>query len=48
MIELSPDGATGPAQAVASDLHMDWELARTSPGFVDWLRRASAAAPPNG
>ena len=31
---------TGPAQAVASDLHMDWELACLSPGFVHWLRSA--------
>jgi hypothetical protein len=30
---------TGPAQAVASDLQMDWDLACTSPGFVAWLRQ---------
>jgi hypothetical protein len=34
---------TGPAQAVASDLQMDWELACSSPGFVDWLRKAAAS-----
>jgi hypothetical protein len=33
---------TGPAQAVASDLQMDWDLACTSPGFVAWLREAAA------
>jgi hypothetical protein len=32
---------TGPAQAVASDLQMDWELACSSPGFVTWLRAAA-------
>ena len=36
---------TGPAQAVASDLQMDWELACSSPGFVRWLREASSGAP---
>jgi hypothetical protein len=35
---------TGPAQAVASDLQMDWDLACSSTGFVTWLR---AAARPN-
>jgi hypothetical protein len=44
VVELSPDGATGPAQAVASDLQMDWQLACTSPGFVTWLRQASSPA----
>jgi hypothetical protein len=34
---------TGPAQAVASDLQMDWDLACTSPGFVSWLRQASSS-----
>jgi hypothetical protein len=43
VVELSPDGATGPAQAVASDLQMDWQLARTSPGFVAWLRQAATS-----
>ena len=37
---------TGPAQAVASDLQMDWNLACTSPGFVTWLRNAAARAEP--
>ncbi len=37
---------TGPAQAVASDLQMDWNLACTSPGFVAWLRQAAARGEP--
>jgi hypothetical protein len=41
IVAVSVGGATGPAQAVASDLQMDWELARSSPGFVDWLRAAA-------
>jgi hypothetical protein len=41
VVELSPDGATGPAQAVASDLDMDWQLACQSEGFVAWLREAA-------
>jgi hypothetical protein len=36
--------ATGPAQAVACDLQLDWDLTLTSPGFVDWLRSASPKA----
>jgi hypothetical protein len=50
VVELSPDGATGPAQAVASDLDMDWQLACASPGFVTWLREAAArgVSSPNG
>ena len=36
--------ATGPAQAVASDLQMDWDLACNSPGFVAWLRQAAATS----
>jgi hypothetical protein len=47
--------ATGPAQAVASDLQMDWDMACSSPGFIDWLRTEATvkrpprrAAPPNG
>ena len=36
---------TGPAQAVASDLQMDWDLACSSPGFVDWLRQAAVGKP---
>ena len=43
VIAVSPDQGTGPAQAVASDLQMDWDMACTSQGFVDWLRRAAAA-----
>jgi hypothetical protein len=40
---------TGPAQAVASDLQMDWDLACTSPGFVTWLRSAAGkSSSPNG
>jgi hypothetical protein len=42
VIDVSQGLGTGPAQAVASDLHMDWDLACTSPGFVAWLRRAAA------
>jgi hypothetical protein len=52
VIAVSEGPGTGPAQAVASDLQMDWELACTSPGFVAWLRRAAhhtkpEAASPN-
>ena len=53
VIAVTEGPGTGPAQAVASDLQMDWDLACTSPGFVDWLRRAAArqstpaAASPN-
>jgi hypothetical protein len=39
---VSEGPGTGPAQAVASDLQMDWDLACTSPGFVIWLRQAAA------
>ena len=51
VIAVSAGVGTGPAQAVASDLQMDWDLACTSPGFVAWLRkeaspRPSADAPP--
>ena len=38
VIAVTDGPGTGPAQAVASDLQMDWELACTSPGFVAWLR----------
>ncbi len=38
VIAASEGQGTGPAQAVASDLQMDWELALMSPGFVAWLR----------
>ena len=33
---------TGPAQAVASDLQMDWDLACASAGFRRWLRQAAS------
>jgi hypothetical protein len=42
VVAVSEGLGTGPAQAVASDLQMDWELACTSPGFVSWLRQAAA------
>jgi hypothetical protein len=42
VVTVSEGGATGPAQAVASDLEMDWQLARSNPGFVEWLRAAAA------
>ena len=42
VVVISDGGATGPAQAVASDLEMDWQLACTSAGFVEWLRAAAA------
>jgi hypothetical protein len=41
VIAVSEGGGTGPAQAVASDLQMDWDLACSSPGFVVWLRTAA-------
>lgn len=40
---VSEGQGTGPAQAVASDLQMDWQLALTSPGFVTWLRNQSSS-----
>ena len=43
IITVSGGPGTGPAQAVASDLEMDWHLACSSPGFVAWLRTAAAA-----
>ncbi len=46
VVVISGGPGTGPAQAVASDLQMDWDLARGSPGFVAWLRKAAAS--PNG
>jgi hypothetical protein len=42
VLAVSQGLGTGPAQAVASDLQMDWDLACTSPGFVHWLRQAAA------
>jgi hypothetical protein len=44
IVAVSEGLGTGPAQAVASDLQMDWELACTSPGFVIWLREAASKA----
>ena len=41
VIAVSEGLSTGPAQAVASDVQMDWDLARTSPGFVTWLRQSA-------
>ncbi|GAC1313994.1 MAG: hypothetical protein NVSMB2_02810 [Chloroflexota bacterium] len=38
VIDITEGQGTGPAQAVASDLQMDWHLACSSPGFVVWLR----------
>ena len=42
VVAVSSGPGTGPAQAVASDLEMDWHMARSSPGFVIWLRAAAA------
>src|SRR5260370_42663151 len=42
IITVSQGPGTGPAQAVASDLEMDWHLACSSPVFVTWLRTAAA------
>ena len=41
VVAVSEGLGTGPAQAVASDLLMDWDLACASPGFVEWLRGAA-------
>ena len=45
VIAVSEGLGTGPAQAVASDLQMDWDLACASPGFVTWLRQAASSSP---
>ena len=45
VLAVSEGLGTGPAQAVASDLQMDWDLACSSPGFVDWLRQAAVGKP---
>jgi hypothetical protein len=42
VIAVSRGPGTGPAQAIASDLELDWHLACTSPGFVTWLRSSAA------
>jgi hypothetical protein len=44
VLAVSQGLGTGPAQAVASDLQMDWDLACASQGFVAWLRQAAANA----
>ena len=44
VVALSEGLGTGPAQAVASDLQMDWDLACASPGFVEWLRGAAKSS----
>jgi hypothetical protein len=41
VVSVSDGVATGPAQAVGSDLEMDWQLARSSAGFIEWLRAAA-------
>ncbi len=51
VLAVSEGPGTGPAQAVASDLQMDWDMACSSQGFVNWLRQAAAgepARPPKG
>jgi len=48
VLAVSEGLGTGPAQAVASDLQMDWDMACTSPGFVAWLRQAAAGKPEYG
>lgn len=45
VIAVSDGLGTGPAQAVASDLQMDWDMACASSGFVAWLREASSNSP---
>src|SRR5579859_4013397 len=45
VLAVSDGLGTGPAQAVASDLQMDWDLACSSQGFVRWLRQAAVARP---
>jgi hypothetical protein len=42
IIAVSNGPGTGPAQAIASDLQMDWNLACSSAGFRKWLRQAAA------
>ena len=42
VIAVSHGPSTGPAQAVASDLEMDWHMACASPSFVSWLRTTSS------
>jgi hypothetical protein len=44
VLAVSQGMGTGPAQAVASDLLMDWDLASSSAGFVSWLRQAGGSS----
>lgn len=46
VITVADGGATGPAQAVASDLVMDWKMACSSPDFCTWLRQTSQEQEP--
>jgi hypothetical protein len=50
VLAVSNGPGTGPAQAVASDLQMDWQMACSSAGFRNWLRQAAVGRPtsPNG
>lgn len=50
VLAVSDGPGTGPAQAVASDLQMDWQMACSSAGFRSWLRQAAVGRPtsPNG
>lgn len=48
VLAVSGGGATGPAQAVASDLQMDWQMAQRTQGFRTWLRGAAAPDRPRG
>ena len=41
VLDVSDGLSTGPAQAVASDIQLDWELNCSSPGFRAWLREAA-------
>ncbi len=45
VLAVSEGLGTGPAQAVASDLQMDWDMACASQGFVSWLRQAAVGKP---
>jgi hypothetical protein len=45
VLAVSDGLGTGPAQAVASDLQMDWDMACASQGFVSWLRQAAVGKP---
>ncbi len=43
--ETAEGQATGPAQAVASDLLMDWQMACASSRYVAWLRETARKRP---